>query len=31
MLDEQLVDRVHTLFNTFNPAYKVMATITIIL
>jgi hypothetical protein len=31
MLDEQLIDRIDPLFDTFNPTYKVMATITIIL
>jgi hypothetical protein len=31
MLNKQLVDRIHALFYTFNPTYKVMATITIYL
>jgi hypothetical protein len=30
-VNKQLIDAIHTLFYTFNPAYKVMATVTIIL
>jgi hypothetical protein len=31
MLDKKLIDTIYALLDTFNPTYKVMATITIIL